>query len=102
MKENLKKDIIGIGCAAHIVHHCIQHAVDTLPVCKESLVKIYEYFYIYTVRVTELKSFRDFVHIKYQRILQHGNIRFLSLLPAVKRIIEMFEDLKRYFNFQAG
>ena len=38
VNENLKKDIIGIGCATHIVRNCIQHAVDTLPICIESLV----------------------------------------------------------------
>ena len=56
--EKIERDLTGIGCAAHIVHNCLQHAVDTLPVCVDSLVvKIYKYFHIYTVRVTELKIF---------------------------------------------
>nr|CAB3264501.1 Numb protein [Phallusia mammillata] len=103
VRESLKRNIIGIGCAAHIVHNCLQHAVDTLPVCVESLVvKMYRYFDIYTVRVTELKIFCDFVEIEYQRILQHGNTRFLSLVPALQRILDMFEALKNYFNSQEG
>ena len=101
VKEKIERDLTGIGCAAHIVHNCLQHAVDTLPVCVESLVvKIYKFFHIYTVRVTELKNFYEFVEIEYQRILQHGNTRFLSLLPALQRILEMFEGLKSYFNSQ--
>ena len=77
--------------------------MDTLPVCVESLlVKIYKFFHIYTVRVTELKNFCEFVEIEYQRILQHGNTTFLSLLPALQRILEMFEGLKSYFNAQEG
>ena len=61
VKEKIERDLTGIGCAAHIVHNCLQHAVDTLPVCVESLVvKIYKYFHIYTVRVTELKNFLRF------------------------------------------
>ena len=102
VKEKIERDLTGIGCATRIVHNCLQHAVDTLPVCVESLVKIYKYFHIYTVRVTELKNFCNFVEIEYQRILQHGNIRFLSLLPALQRILEMFEGLKSYFNSQEG
>ena len=74
MKEKIERALTGIGCAAHIVHNCLQHAVDTLPVCFESLVvKIYKFFHIYTVRVTELKNFCEFVEIEYQRILQHGD-----------------------------
>ena len=103
VKEKIERDRTGIGCAAHIVHNCLQHAVDTLPESVESLVvKIYKFFYIYTVRVTELKNFCEFVKIEYQRILQHGNTRFLSLLPALQRILEMFEGLKSYFNSQEG
>jgi len=102
VKEKIERDLTGIGCAAHIVHNCFQHAVDTLPVCVESLVKIYKFFHIYTVRVTKLKIFCEFVEIEYQRILQHGNTRFLSLLPALQRILEMFEGLKSYFNSQEG
>ena len=74
---------------------CIQHAVDNLPVAVKSLLKIYKFFDIYTVRVAELKQFCDFVDIEYQRISQHGNTRFLSLLPALQRILEMFKGLTR-------
>ena len=44
----------------------------------------------------------QFVDIEYQRILQHGNTRFLSLLPALQRILEMFEGLRSYFCSQEG
>ena len=54
VKDNIKRHLVGIGCTIHIVHNCFQHAVDTLPVCVESLVvKIYNFFHIYTVRVFE-------------------------------------------------
>ena len=102
VKENIERDLTGIGCAANIVHNCLQHAVDNLPVCVESLVKICKFFHIYTIRVTELKQFCDFVEIEYQRILQHGNTRLFSLLPALQRMLEMFEGLRSYFNSQEG
>ena len=97
-----KRNLTGVGCAAHIVHNYIQHAVDNLPLAVESLVKIYKFFRIYTVRVTELKQFCDFVDTEYQKILQHGNTKFLSLLSALQRIFKMFEKLRSYFNFQEG
>ena len=46
-KENIEKNLTGVGSAVHIVHDCIQHAVDNLPVAVESLVvKIYKFFHI--------------------------------------------------------
>ena len=101
LNNELHRELLGIGCAAHIVHNCLQTAVDVLPIDVEVLaVKIYKYFHIYTVRVTELKSFCDFVDIEYNKLLQHGNTRFLSLLPALERILEIFQGLKSYFCSQ--
>ena len=101
VKDNAKRDLVGIGCTIHIVHSCLQHAVDTLPVCVESLVvKIYQLFHMYTVLFSELKESCDFADVEYQRLLQHGNTRFLSLLPALEWVLEMFKALKSYFNSQ--
>lgn len=59
------KSIIGIGCAAHIVHNAT--ATDCVLVDIESvIVKIYKYFYRYTVRMEQLKDFCDFVDLEYQ------------------------------------
>ena len=97
VKDNIKRDLVGIGCTIHFVHNCLQHTVDTLPVCVENLVvKIYKFFHIYIVQVSELKEFCNFADVEYKRILQHGNTRFLSLLPALERILKMFEALKSY------
>ena len=56
-------------------------------------------FHIYTV---QLKQFCDLVEIEYQRISLQGNTKFLSLLPAIQRMLEMSEGLKSYFNSQEG
>jgi hypothetical protein len=78
----------------HIVHNCIQTATDVLPIEVEALVvKIYKYFHIYTVHVTQLKEFCEFVDLEYKKVLQHGNTRFLSLLPAIERILQIYEGL---------
>lgn len=47
-----KENLIGLGCAAYIVHNGLKVAVDCLPVDIECIVvKVYSYFYLYTVRV---------------------------------------------------
>ena len=90
-----------MGCTIHIVRNCLQHTVDTLPVCVESLVvKICKFFHIYIAWVSELKEFCDFADVEYQRFLPQGNTRFLSLLPALERVLEMLKPLKNNFDSQ--
>ena len=100
VKDNGKRDPVGIECTIHIVHNCLQHAVETLTVCVESIVKLYKFFHIYTVRVFKLNKFCDFADVEHQPLLQHGNTRYLSLLPALELVLEMFETLKSCFNSQ--
>lgn len=101
IKNELGREINGIGCGAHIIHNCIQTAVDVLPFDVEALVvKIYKYFHIYTVRVTSLKEFCEFAEVEYKKVLQHGSTRFLSLLPAIERILQIFNGLQAYFQSQ--
>ncbi|KAL4141345.1 hypothetical protein QTP88_004000 [Uroleucon formosanum] len=101
MKNELGREINGIGCGAHIVHNCMQTAVDVLPIeIKALIVKIYKYLHIYTVRVTKLQEFCEFAEVEYKKVLQHGSTRFLSLLPAIERILLIFEGLKAYFCSQ--
>lgn len=101
LKTSLGRDINGIGCGAHIVHNCVQSGIDGLPFDIEALVvKIYKYFHIYTVRVTKLKEFCEFAEIQYKKLVQHGNTRFLSMMPALERILHLFEGLKAFFSAQ--
>ncbi|GBM60523.1 hypothetical protein AVEN_260008-1 [Araneus ventricosus] len=98
LKNSLGREINGIGCGAHIVHNCVQTAVDSLPIDIEALlVKIYKYFHIYTIRVTKVKEFCEYAEIQYRKLIQHGNTRFLSMMPALERILQIFEGLKAFF-----
>ncbi|CAH1971283.1 unnamed protein product [Acanthoscelides obtectus] len=92
------KPVIGIGCVAHIFNNCLQNATDVLPIDVEVIaVKIFKHFYISTVRVEKLKQFCDFVDVEYKKMLSFSKTRFLSLMPAIERIVQMFEPLKAYF-----
>ncbi|KAE9529165.1 hypothetical protein AGLY_011961 [Aphis glycines] len=86
LQKSLSRPILGIGCAAHILHNTVKTACDALSIDVE-----------YTVRVTALKEFCEFANIEYKRVLSHGNTRFLSLLPAIERILLLFDALKSYF-----
>lgn len=98
LKEELSQNVIGVGCTAHIVHNTIKTAADLLPIDIENIVvKIYSHFYIYTVRVESLKEFCDEMNIEYKKLLGYSNTRWLALLPAVKRILKIFDALKSYF-----
>lgn len=91
--------LIGINCAAHVVHNALKHACDALPFDVEwVVVKIYSHFYIYTVRTEKLKSFCEEASIEYDKLLGYAKTRFLALGPAVKRILKVFEGLKLYFK----
>ncbi|XP_053967833.1 uncharacterized protein LOC128869326 [Anastrepha ludens] len=53
LETKLGRSIVGIGCSAHVIHNTVQAAADSLPVDLELIsVKIYKFFYIYTVRNT--------------------------------------------------
>jgi hypothetical protein len=76
--SDLKMNIRGTGCAAHILHSALQTSADILPVDAEAIVnKIFQYFHINTVRVEELREFCGFVDIEYKQVLGSVNIRRL-------------------------
>lgn len=60
-------------------------------------MEVYSYFYIYTVRIEELKEFCDFVFINYKQILGYSKTRWLALMPVVEMIPDMYQGLKSYF-----
>jgi len=98
LKNLMNKNIFGIGCPVHIAHNAAKHGIDTLMFDTESIsLKIYNHFSIYTVRTEALKEFCQFVDIEYRNLLYHSATRWLSLYPAVNRILQMFPALKSYF-----
>jgi len=102
LNDYIGRELIGIGCFAHIVHNAVQAASDCLPIDIEVVVvKIYSHFYIYTVQVEELKEFCDFVEIEYKQLLGYSKMRWLALMPAVERTIKLFPGLRSYFQSQS-
>jgi len=98
LQSSLKKPLIGIGCGAHVIHNAIKSAADRLPLDYESIiVKIYSFFYIYTIRVEALKEFCAETETEYQQMLGYSKTRWLALMPALERVLKMYQPLKNYF-----
>ncbi|XP_036320408.1 uncharacterized protein LOC118734840 [Rhagoletis pomonella] len=98
LAESTGSTLIGVNCAAHIVNNCIQSSIECLPVDIEVIVvKIFSYFYIYTVRVEHLKEICDTVDVEYKKMLGYSKTRWLTLKPAIERILKLFKPLKKYF-----
>lgn len=98
LSANLQKTLIGVGCGAHIIHNSIKCSADSLPVDFEVIiVKIYSFFYIYTVRVETLKEFCEQSETEYKQMLGYSKTRWLALMPAVERVLKMYQPLKNYF-----
>lgn len=51
-------------------------------------------------KVETLKEFCEFTSTQYKEILRHVPTRWLSLLPAIQRILECWPPLKSYFVSQ--
>ncbi|KAL4156142.1 hypothetical protein QTP88_000177 [Uroleucon formosanum] len=92
------RSLIGIGCVAHVIHNSIKCATDCLPFDIECIiVKIYSFFYIYTVREEALKQFCEAAGTEYQKLLGYSKTRWLALMPAIERVLQLYVPLKKYF-----
>lgn len=62
--KNVKNDLIGIGCFAHVVHNAASISADYLTIDIEQFVfKLYGYFHGQTIRAEALKEFCSFVEV---------------------------------------
>lgn len=103
LKSKVNQNLVGVGCPSHVINNAVHYSCDKLKVDLESIVlKIFNYFSIYTVRVESLKEFCEFVDTEYAILLYHSKTRWLSLFPAIERVLKMFEALKSYFLSQTN
>lgn len=91
------------GCSAHILHNRAKHAYNFLPVDEENIVlNTFNYFASSTKRTKELKEFYEFVDIEWQELLRHMPVRWLTLWPAIDRLVTvlLLPAIKSYFLSQ--
>jgi len=88
-----------LASAAHIINNAIHKGCDNFSIDIESIVmKIFNHFSVFTVRTEALKEFCQQSEIEYSKLLYHSKTRWLSLYPAIERILKLFEPLKHYFS----
>ncbi|KAG8146513.1 hypothetical protein E2320_013667 [Naja naja] len=104
LKKALQREtLIRVYCPAHILHNCIHHGADALEVDVENIIlKIYQYFNIYTVRTESLQEYCEFVEVEYKRLLSHSKTRWLSLFPGITTLLQMHSALKSFFLGQSN
>lgn len=90
--------IVKANCNCHILHNTAKYALLLLPFDVENLViKIYSHFSISAKRVQNLKSCYEYSDNEYESMKRHVTTRWLSLYPAINRIIDNINEIKLYF-----
>lgn len=87
LKQELRREIVKVGCASHIIHNSFDSACDQLPINFEALaVNIFKNFHLHTLIVEALKEFCDDAEVEYTKLVSHSGSRFLSLHPAIQKV----------------
>jgi hypothetical protein len=98
---NLKNEndlILKANCNCHIVHNTAKYCLMKISLDIENLVtKIFSHFSHSAKRINALKSCYEFVKYEYSEIVKYIPTRWLSLYPALERIINNMEAIKSYF-----
>ena len=90
-----------MNCNCHVVNNCVKYTLKTFSFDVESFViKTYNLFSSSTKKPEALRDFCDFVDIEYKKLLRHALTRWLSLLPAIDRLLLCWPALKSYFISQ--
>lgn len=91
-----------VKCVCHSIALAVSHASkNTLPRSLNQIVKeVYGYFAHSSKRQREFQEFHFFFNSENHKILQHYDIRWLSLHACINRIIEQWDPLKFYFRGQ--
>lgn len=91
-------NILKANCNAHVVHNTLRKLVDVLDRDVETIVTcVYSHFSISANRRIKLKEFFDFVDIEYHELLRHVPTRWLSLGPAIDRLLQSWAAVVSYF-----
>lgn len=99
LKEKCDGNLLKAGCSNHIIHNALKHACNFLKLDIEIVVlKIYSYFSSSAKRRANLQEFFEFVDCEWNEILRHVTTRWLSLTPAVERVLKIWDPLSSYFK----
>lgn len=96
--QSHNKNIFKAGCLAHVVHNTYRKALDGLDFDLETLVlKIYAHFSVSASRREDLKEFVLYAELEWQELVKHCPTRWLSIGPAIQKILKFYPALISYF-----
>lgn len=96
--KNKNSSVLKANCHAHIIHNCFKRSAENLDVDIENVVlKIYSHFSVSAKRREELKEFFSFANCEWKEILRHVSTRWLSLQPAIERLLVNWPAISSYF-----
>lgn len=97
--HSLNSNIVKANCNAHVVHNTLRKLTDVLDCDVETTItSIYGHFSVSANRRTDLQEFFEFVDLEYHDLLRHVTTRWLSLGPAIKRLLESWPAILSYFR----
>jgi hypothetical protein len=97
--QAMNPNILKANCNTHIVHNTLRKVVDVLDCDVETTVTaVYSHFSISANRRVELQDFFNFVDLEYHGIMRHVSTRWLSLGPAIDRLLLSWPALISYFK----
>ena len=97
----INSHIVQANCNCHVLNNCVKYALKAFSFDVESFViKTYNSFSSSAKKSEALRDFCDFVDVEYKELLRHVPTRWLSLLPAIYRLLLCWPALKSYFISQ--
>lgn len=99
LQDVTDQDLYDVGCIAHIVHNGIQQGSDAMNICIETICfKLWKHFSIYTTRVTRFEKLCLELDDIFKLPVKTCKVRWLSLGPALKRLIDIWLQLYAFFE----
>jgi len=91
--------VVKANCNAHVLHNTLKKVTDVINCDIETTVTcVYSHFSISTNRRVQLQDFFDFVDLEYSDLLRHVPTRWLSLGPAIERLLKSWPAVISYFQ----
>ncbi|KAJ8033350.1 hypothetical protein HOLleu_23560 [Holothuria leucospilota] len=96
--EGGAKGLVDVGfCTIHVVHNAFRKALDNFGGAAENLCLDLFYFSSYLLHVRYYKEEQVNLELDEVNFVRHVQSRWLTLLPAVDRVISQMSGLREYF-----
>lgn len=93
--------ILNVKCSCHLIHNASCKASKKLGNFGKNVLRmINTYFNRSVKRTKEFRRLQELFCVKLHKMLSPGQTRWLTLLPAILRLLEQYEALLAYFEFE--